>query len=1144
MLCYALDIGLLPDDCHQALSDMQNAEQLPLDMPWLLGLYWARRFYESGRGNDYLSAIGESGFHQSQRAQAVFRTWNLKNRFPQAGNKANLYALLSECWLITGDDGVGTDSKLWRALSAIVEEVPENCDEDDVMEAIARLEDEGIYIPIYLAWRAENGPWLAQSIRAIKTGGGDGWLGVIGKNPFWQDYRQRDNATCAWGLRKDGNRVQWAIRIANVRLHANSSIKITQSNRTLLECKGERHVSVSELGPDYDPANPLIIRAGNRRLDLENLPPCDPARPLLFRKSRSSSFHRLISSRDNNQEEGAEHIQASRLFLLPPTGQNGNAAINFGNQPIQSAYAGQVAPDVYGPSLYELSLDNCDRAEPLWLTWNGTNLLQIGGKPCLSATNVAEGFALRGHPEVFVVFGSSTVLSVANLSQNHEDPAWRIEGGHLQDTADGKAMTPDAMGTIVKAACMIGNTRCQTRLIFLPEALRAAATALDAAEGDGWTWIPEQDEYKKCAAAENGRVRGRARTGPQADNEGWAIESASLRPLWWWRSGIGGVWTTFCSQREDITDLTDLQNKCLLVHIPIGVEATLCLNNQPLPGAVLGEGLTTLPVFGLLRDAVNFNELGCVATLSLRYDGEIHQLAKFLSYPADPMLVRMQNGPVVFFPDPPRAASYHVAVVRDSALLTGTIQIIGLNPGNVVRSNCICLEFDNCMSNEGCWMVLRPNGGIGQQTLLQLAWELRDHTAGQGTVLQVQPSCPVTPVPSLLQQWNGDQDLTGQQVATIQQIAAFINGGNSTALKVMFERFLRHEEFNSMAGNATAATNYFEKHMEGHFAIADLLEPLSRLLHMGFNWLAEPNWISGKEIAIESRYRNPDGAGRRNWNNRNGVTSLIESIPIIPALTDIEAGYPYGFRQERVPELKEIATLAFNGQGGPLHGGMEISFDNTAHRLHGVYREGLRGHGNFRFPAQNNQNQCLDFQYHGQRALCGVWSGAAQHYVRAPYTTRIVDDSAAIGHFVNQDPMDDLPEAIFEDGNARPSFDQIFNAALMSASPVIDRNDIKGLCYLFQTCGLAFQKIADEQPSQINRSLIFQVAVLNALNRWLGWNGSAYPEGWPLSERANADLLCGLTARIWDIPVARITLMQDQIPTEWLLAWFHNSPNA
>jgi hypothetical protein len=309
---------------------------------------------------------------------------------------------------------------------------------------------------------------------------------------------------------------------------------------------------------------------------------------------------------------------------------------------------------------------------------------------------------------------------------------------------------------------------------------------------------------------------------------------------------------------------------------------------------------------------------------------------------------------------------------------------------------------------------------------------------------------------------------------------------------------------------------------------------------MGFNWLAEPNWISGKEAQIEFRYRNPGENNRRNWNNRNGLTVLIQSIPIIPAIKDIEAGYPYRREQERVPELREIATLEFNRQDGSLHGVIQISFEQARHRLHGIYRDGFRGHGNFRFPAQNNQNQCLDFQYHGQRALCGVWSKSTQHYVSAPYTTEIVDDNAAIGHFVNQDPMGDLPEAIVEDGNARQILDQIFNAALTSASSVIYGNDIQGLCYLFQTCGTAFREMANKNPSQVNRSLIFQVAVLNSLNRWLGWNGAPYPDGWPLLERANADLLCGLTARIWDIPVARKTLMQDQIPVEWLLAWFSN----
>lgn len=1141
MLCYALDTDLLPDDCYQALLELQNAGQLSPDMPWLLGLYWARRFYERGRGNNYLDVIGQGAFDASKLAQSVFQKWWIAGRdFPGVGNNLNLYRFLSECWLITGDQG--ETSRLWKALTAIVEEVPDNCEGEDVLEAIGRLRDEGFQVPAYLTWRAENGPWLAESIRAIKAGGGDGWLGVIGSNPYWKNYRQRDNATCAWGLRKDGNRVQWAIRIANVRLQGDCSIRITQSNRNLFECRGERYVLVSELGPNYDPANPLIIRAGNRRLDLEEAP-FDPDRPLLFRKSRTSSFHRLIASRENNEEEGTEHIQASNLFLLPPAGQNGNPIVTLGSRQIQPVYVGQVTPNHHGPSLYEMNLADVDRSVPQVLTWNGTNLLQIGGKPYITANNVADGFALRDHPEVLVVLDNKSVLNAENLPQEHSDQDWRISGGQLQDAVVGKEVNPDAIGTIVKATCMIGNVRCHARLIFLPKNLQAAVTGLVAADGDGWAWRPEQDEYKKCAAAENGRVRGRARIGQQADYEGWEIEAPSSRPLWWWRTGIGEVESNFCLELQNITTLTDLQSKCLLVHIPAGVEASLFLNDQRLDGTSLHEGLNNLRVFDLLRDRIGFDVLGNVASLSIRYGKESLVLTQFLACPAEPTLVSAADGPAVFFPQAEQARHWHIAVIRDSSLLAGTITRIDLDPTNVV-GNLHQLAVEELYQNEGCWLLLLQNARGNQAQLLGLAWELHDHIAGQGNILQIRPTCLVTPVPLLLQQWNGGQPLTGQQVEAIKQIAAFIRGGNSPTLKAIFDRFLRHEVYSSMAGQAVVATSYFMKHMEERFAIVDLLEPLSRLLHMGFNWLGEPNWISGKETFIQDRYSNPGGNGRRNWNSVNGAAALIETAPIFPAITDIEGGYPYLFKKNRVPELGEIAMIDFNGQNVPLHGVIQISFEKASHRLHGIYRDGLRGHDKFQFPAQSNQNQCVDFQYHGPRLLCGVWSAFQKTYINARYSTQVVDDNAAVGHFVNQDSMVAMDEPLLDDENAHQNLDRIFSAGINSASPAIDGYGIHGLCFLFQTCGAAFQKMADEQPGQINRSLIFRVAVLNSLNRWIGWNGAAHPAGWPLSERANADLLCGLTARIWDAPVARKTLMQDQIPVEWLLAWFHNSPNA
>jgi hypothetical protein len=1138
MLCYALNEELMPNACYQELTALQENGNLPQNLPWVLGLYWVRRFYNEGKGNNYLDVIGETSFHQSPRAKNVFTAWGMSGRFSHVGNAANLYAFLSECWIIAGEN---TTSNLRKALQAIVDKAPESFDADDVIEVIGRIRDEGAHIPVYLAWRAENGRWLAESIRAIKAGGGDGWLGVIGNNPSWRNYRQRDNATCAWGLRKDGNRVQWAIRIANVRLQENSSIKFQQFNRTLFECQGERHVLLSELGPAYDTAKEIIMRAGNRKLDLGPLPELNQNRPLLFRKSRTSSFHRLINWEDNHQEEGSEHIQASRLFLLSPTGQNGNANISLGGQPVHPAYAGQFTPDMYGASLHELNLDHCDRTKPQWLSWNGTNLLQIGGKPYIKADNVAGDIILRDRPEVLVVFGTKCGLHAANLPQDHAEPEWSIEGGRLLGAQEGVVVTSNAPGRMAKATCKIGNTRCQTRLIFLPEALQAAVTGMGVVEGDGWAWVPETDEYKNCAAAENGRVRGRARVGDLQ----WEIEAASSRPLWWWRSGIGGAGTYFCAERVDVITLSDLQNKRLLVHIPVGAEARLYLNGQALGVDPLPEGLNNVPIFELLRGALDFNALGQVSTLSLQCGGNNHVLTRLLAYPATPVLIHTANGPAAFFPKAAQAADYQVVIIRESALLSDNIQRISLAPGNVVGS-LHPLDFGNLGENEGCWVLLLPNapGNQGAMTLAGLAWELRNDTAGQGTVLQIQSPCLVSPVPLLLQQWNGGQPLTGQQVEAIKRIAAFIRGGNSPTLKTIFERFLRHEKFSCLAGNAPAATSFFEKHMEGRFAVADLCEPLSQLLHMGFNWLAEPNWISGKESRIRTQYGNPGDNRRRNWRAQQGEQALIEQLPIFPAITDIEVGYPYQVNVSRVPQLREIATLDFNGQNGPLHGVIRISFIGAEKNLHGVYRDGFRGHGSFRYPAQNNPNQSLNFSYHGRRLLRGVWDANAANFVNAAYTSQVVDDNAAIGHFVRQDPMEGLQESIVGDGISRPNLDVMFTNAIASASHTIDGNGICGLCHLFRISWEAFRVMADAQPGQVNRDLIFQVAVLNALNRWLGWNGAAYPDGWPLSERVNADLLCGLTARIWDEPVARKTLMQDQIPVEWLLAWFHNSPNA
>jgi hypothetical protein len=1123
MLCYGLDSELLPDAIYQELSDLQRDSRLPKDVPWLLGLYWARRFYEEGRGNNYLDVLDQGAFDASALAQNVFKTWGLADRdFPGVGNNMNLYRFLSECWMITGEQG--ETSRLWKALTAIVEEVPEECQTEDVIESIARLRDEGVQFPAFFAWRAENGPWLADSIRAIKTGEGQGWLGFIGSNPFWQEYRQRDSARCAWGIRKDGQRVSWVLRISNVRLQPNSELRILQENRLLCEVRGDCHLLVSDLGPQFELGEPLTIRAGRRRLDIDPLPRIGQnGAPLLFRKSRTSSFHKLITTQ-RNIEEGADHIQATSLYLLPSGSANSVNEFTFDGQPIHPVYSGKVAPDVYGGSLYEADLSTMDRTTPHWLSWNKQDLLQIGGKPCLTTQDTAEGCFLRDQPEVVIIFGGSAVVRAENTPLNAVLSDWRVQDGGFEMLDDGIKVRPTRLGEIVKVSCQVGAQRLNLRLVCLPEQLRQAITDMQSAREDGWRWQPEEDEYKKCAAARSGTLRGRVVFNRENDKI-WEIEAATRRPLWWWESGIGGVGSHFCAPLDGPTTFAALQPRLLMLYLPPDADASLLLNGARLKFD-LQEGSNRIQVFHCLQQALDFGALEQVSCLTLQVEGNTQPLVEFFGAPTTPTLISKAQEPFVYFPDANQAANYIVLFVRESSLLSGEIHAVVLEPGNVV-DNRHAFKAPQVHVNEGCWAILmrRPPGTNPGWNLIALAWELRDNVPTNGETLQLTTPCGITPVPALFRQWNTSQDLTNSQMEDLGKRAAFIKGTGSSFLQGIFSRFYQVPEFVHLAGGRAAATAYFEKHLEGKFSIEDLEAPLSRMLHLGFNWLAEPKWLSDKEETIRAKFTRPPGQGRRNWNNQHGADALIEQFPIIPAIADIERGCPLGFERIRVPELRSLVCVTFNGRDGPLKGILKIAIGaGHGHRIHGIFADGFHGHGGF-----GHDNICFD--YHKRTRLI-------RHNGALPYFSAVANENDVRGFFI--DAMEGMSESLLDDDEDREMLKRLSDDAIRAATPAIDCAGIPGICRLLSICVIEFRKLSQSAQGQLNRAIIFEVAVLNALNRWLGWNKGAYPEGWPLVNRQNADFLCGVTAKIWDDPLARRTLMKDQKPIEWLLAWFHN----
>lgn len=81
--------------------------------------------------------------------------------------------------------------------------------------------------------------------------------------------------------------------------------------------------------------------------------------------------------------------------------------------------------------------------------------------------------------------------------------------------------------------------------------------------------------------------------------------------------------------------------------------------------------------------------------------------------------------------------------------------------------------------------------------------------------------------------------------------------------------------------------------------------------------------------------------------------------------------------------------------------------------------------------------------------------------------------------------------------------------------------------------------MALEDEGQENRAVMYQVAVISRLHAL--YPEGTHPQGWPLLQLADYDLVSSIAAKLWTHPSTRLSLMKDIAPIEWLLTWFKNT---
>jgi hypothetical protein len=1153
MLKYALDSELMSDADFNAIIHSDAPLNLLTGRPWLLGLVWARCQYERGDGKNVKQVL-EDAFRTDSKTlekliQALANVWRFPSELAIDTYPVSREQFLSECWLISGaqEQNLGRTSQIWKTLIAVVPELPEGFDKEDVALAFAALVSEDESIPAFFAHLASCGHSdFIESLRALKTRRGEGWLARIAENPIWHSLMAQDNATASWGIRRSGNSALWAIKLDHLRLGSDRNVVIKQSRRELFQCRavGEQLIlDPTQFAPEFDPKMELSLEVGRCSLKLQAPMNGDWNAPALFRQSPHSSFHRLIKNKTD--EDGTRVVQARRLFVIVPP-EAGLAQFCYGNTNLSPTWIAVVeASSLPRAALLQLDLSTMDRSRPLELKWGERVLVRIGGAPSFALEDADPDCVFRAEPDVLVVFGEQSGVIFDHHSGELAEGKWTAVNCELELSPEKSIVKRGELGQRGQIRFVAPQeTPCVCRFRFLPAPLKVALLADTSVcnPDHGWEWYPEAEPYRRSEAAKEGRIRGRVTI---EEGEAYELEVKVQTPLWWFSRGRDALPESVCDELC-INTLADLKGVILHLHKPVQASILLKLGEATL--YEFHDGLNTVRPYELLVGKCDWNSLfEHSGELTLSGEATPRVLARFKVTPPETMLIRFDDGAKVFLAQGDQIENYRVMIVGESALLSGNTATATLMEPD--KNGLIGFDLPNFKEHEAAWAILinRTSSDALLEDSFGFCYKFKEHSLEPQRVAQLAIGGDVFPFPVMINTWNDKTNLTDEQRKRIGAALGLIRSGNGSLLRTIFKRYIDENQFCDLIANRSAADEIFERFLEGVFEPADLEAQLSDFLRIGFNWLAEPGWLSGKEREIRTKlcqekvelnytgkftasgiptYSNTILQPRRNFTS-NLNKELKYSCSLLGAVTDIEHGFPLVSECKciRVEELKGLIKLTFNSIRPAFDPQVfEVAQNGDWVGLHGVYPEGVRVHG-------NPDPLPTSFLYHSRNQI--RFNNAGDSLLRV----RVKNENAARAFFV--DNMESFEEALTENDTAVNDLNLLFEDVIQASAPAVGGPQERGLGFLFTTCSEAFEELAQKDTTQLNRHFIFQVAVINCLNRWKGWNSRPFPDHWPLHDRRRYRILCALNYRIWTQPIAKRTLMQDMIPIEWLLAWFH-----
>jgi hypothetical protein len=308
-----------------------------------------------------------------------------------------------------------------------------------------------------------------------------------------------------------------------------------------------------------------------------------------------------------------------------------------------------------------------------------------------------------------------------------------------------------------------------------------------------------------------------------------------------------------------------------------------------------------------------------------------------------------------------------------------------------------------------------------------------------------------------------------------------------------------------------------------HSPLKNILE---LMLSAGFNWCAEPKWLSWAYHQIPAAM----GWNRLNENRKNQLQEQLRIIcPIILTQPIIEEGYPAQSNQNDTAIIGRFLTPIFRDWPGNQ---VSICYDPQALRNPDTLK---RPQNNSPFRVNDHpinlgqQWRRVNFSYHGNvEIVVGntflVISGIQVANNQGTHLDNFLDGDALECDAI----LNEKSEKLWE----------LFVRGIEAAESVLGAKEERGLAFLF--CRAVEQFKGRNNPG---RAVIMMSVILSRLHAWLGWtqNGEdrCYPENWPLNDAVAYQLVCSVIRIVWSNPDYKEMLCKDLVPVEWLIAWFH-----